>query len=388
MIGLSLVGSGAFTAIPARAADSSYVLLAPLPCIQSPAAKDADGKVIPNSEVNCGGNGTMQTTIDFKTYVQYAFNLFIALAAVAAVFMIVWGGFEYMTTDAWSQKKAGREKVTNAVVGLLLVLSSYLILRTINPQFVNIPASLVTPLKLPCPTDITINSDDSRCKSATVSYFDQIANEADNYKTQQASIVADVNKTKATVTALQNQYDDLEAKRIEAGTIGDTAAEAQYAKEEENIYNQIVDAKANLAVQEAQKIMAGALNTESTTGDLGSNNKELETSVQNAYQQALTRLSALGNPPDKIQDLVNSYNSTYGQLLLTDAVLQRAPADQILVIQSDIQGALISQMTDSPQKTDLQDHIKTTMTLLCKTVGENPYLKAYSVCKAGGYPLY
>jgi hypothetical protein len=60
--------------------------------------------------------------------------------------MIVLGGFLYTTSDAINDKEDGREKIKNAIAGLVIILCSYLILRTINPQFVNIPDTLVPPI--------------------------------------------------------------------------------------------------------------------------------------------------------------------------------------------------------------------------------------------------
>jgi len=56
------------------------------------------------------------------------------LAGIFAVFMIIWGGFEYVSTDAISGKSAGKEKIEGALWGLGLALGSYLILNTINPE--------------------------------------------------------------------------------------------------------------------------------------------------------------------------------------------------------------------------------------------------------------
>lgn len=104
----------------------------------------------PLPRIVCNNTGVCTSldlpTIDVNNYLQYTFNLFIALAAVAAVFMITLGGFQYMTTDALQGKEEGREKISNAVKGLILVLASFLILKTINPKFVDIPKNLVEPL--------------------------------------------------------------------------------------------------------------------------------------------------------------------------------------------------------------------------------------------------
>lgn len=117
----------------------TYQMLEPLPCIQTNT---------PNSVACPSGPTQNQAGVNFQTYVQYAINLLIALAAVAAVFMIVWGGLEYMTTTAVSGKADGLNRVRNAIYGLLLVLCSYLLLKTIDPRLVAIPTTLVPKIQL------------------------------------------------------------------------------------------------------------------------------------------------------------------------------------------------------------------------------------------------
>ncbi len=120
-------------ATPSGNEDKTYTLLEPLP-------------YLPNSgQINEGGQ---VKNINLGSFIQYAFNLLIAVAAVAAVFMMVYGGFLYMTSDAWSKKSEGITKFKNAIYGLLMVLSAFLILRTVNPKLVEIPKS-IPPIDVP-----------------------------------------------------------------------------------------------------------------------------------------------------------------------------------------------------------------------------------------------
>src|SRR5689334_12127314 len=61
----------------------------------------------------------------------------IAIAVVAALTFIIWGGIEYMTTDSWSGKNDGKTKIQDALYGLGLALVSWLLLYTINPTLVS-----------------------------------------------------------------------------------------------------------------------------------------------------------------------------------------------------------------------------------------------------------
>lgn len=130
------------TPAPQVKSDSPYTVLAPLPCIESPATENNPGVTCP------GGNGSLQPTINFENYVQYTVNLLIGLSAVAAVVMIIWNGIEYMYSASFSDKKMSLEKAKNAVGGLVLIFTSYIILRTIDPRLVQIPNSLVPQIEV------------------------------------------------------------------------------------------------------------------------------------------------------------------------------------------------------------------------------------------------
>ena len=74
----------------------------------------------------------------FNNLYKYA----IGLAAALAVIMIVWGGLEISTQDSISKQGAGREKIYNAIFGLVLVLSPVLVFSIINPAILNLSLNL------------------------------------------------------------------------------------------------------------------------------------------------------------------------------------------------------------------------------------------------------
>ncbi len=103
------IAAGSLPALFAlRACAQDYVPLAPLPGINpSPA--------------------------DVGAYIQQFFNLGIRLAIVLAVLMFVIGGVEYMMSEGVTSKDSAKKRMSGAVIGLLLAISSVLILQTINP---------------------------------------------------------------------------------------------------------------------------------------------------------------------------------------------------------------------------------------------------------------
>src|SRR3989344_5351889 len=93
-----------------------YQLLAPLPGMT-----DFD----PGTKV--GDNGAL------GRYLNLIIKLVIGISAALAVVMIVIGGIEYMTSELIS----GKERMTQAVLGLLIALGAYALLFTINPDLLS-----------------------------------------------------------------------------------------------------------------------------------------------------------------------------------------------------------------------------------------------------------
>jgi Type IV secretion system pilin len=122
-----------FATIPAHhvlAVDNStgnYTPLAPLPGTTINANCDP-------TQNNCQTN--------FATYLPGIFRLAIGVAGALAVIMIVIGGVQYLSTDALSGKSEGKEKITNALIGLLLAIGAFVILNTINPGTLSLNLSL------------------------------------------------------------------------------------------------------------------------------------------------------------------------------------------------------------------------------------------------------
>ena len=108
-------------------------------------------------------------TVELATYLPGIFRLSIAVAGALAVIMIVVGGVQYLSTDAISGKSEGKERIQNALVGLLLAIGSFVILNTINPATVSFNLSIKRPdpTTPTAPTTPTTPSRTSTCPSRT-----------------------------------------------------------------------------------------------------------------------------------------------------------------------------------------------------------------------------
>ena len=81
--------------------------------------------------------GTNISSLD--TYFKYVYQIGLGIVGIAALTMIVIGGAMYMTSAGnASQKSEAKDRITSAVLGLILALSAYLILYTINPDLVKL----------------------------------------------------------------------------------------------------------------------------------------------------------------------------------------------------------------------------------------------------------
>ncbi len=74
---------------------------------------------------------------DINGFISFAFRLIISLTAVMLVLRLVYEGYQYMMTDVPFLRASAKSNFASALVGLLIALSAYVILNTINPKLVS-----------------------------------------------------------------------------------------------------------------------------------------------------------------------------------------------------------------------------------------------------------
>lgn len=104
--------------IPAAvfAQDLSYNLSAPLP----------------------GLAGNKLKVTNLADYISYLFPFLLSIAAILAFVMFVIGGIEYMIRSGAENTQEAKNRIRDALLGLLLAVGSVLILQTINPNLVTL----------------------------------------------------------------------------------------------------------------------------------------------------------------------------------------------------------------------------------------------------------
>jgi hypothetical protein len=89
---------------------------------------------VPGFELETGN-----ATKNFPQYINSIYNLAVWIVGISALFMGTFGAFVYLTSAGnTSQVGKGKGIIKDALIGMVLLLSAWLILNTINPDLVNL----------------------------------------------------------------------------------------------------------------------------------------------------------------------------------------------------------------------------------------------------------
>ncbi len=123
--------------------NAGYCLLAPLPGVGDP------------------NTGYLDVNSGIGNYINMIIKLVMGIIGVLSVLMIVIGGIEYMSTVNLGEKEGARNRITSALFGLLLTLSAYILLYTINPNLVNlvirVPGGTIMASQAPGEDGLSVN---------------------------------------------------------------------------------------------------------------------------------------------------------------------------------------------------------------------------------------
>ncbi len=82
------------------------------------------------------GGFNLNQNQDLSQIIAWFYYAIVGLSGFAAFIMIVWGGVGWMTSSGNPSKTTeAKDRIEKALLGLLLVLASFLILQVINPDF-------------------------------------------------------------------------------------------------------------------------------------------------------------------------------------------------------------------------------------------------------------
>ena len=82
------------------------------------------------------GSQNAPFNFDLGDLISRIFPVTIILSAIAVFFYLIWGGYDWMTAGEDKTKVAGaRSKITNGLIGLTIVASSWAIFRVVDQFF-------------------------------------------------------------------------------------------------------------------------------------------------------------------------------------------------------------------------------------------------------------
>jgi len=85
------------------------------------------------------GGYQVELGMDLNRLIAWFYYFIVGIAGLAAFVMLVWGGVQWLTS-AGNPSKIGdaKDKINSALLGLLIILGSWLILQVINPDLITL----------------------------------------------------------------------------------------------------------------------------------------------------------------------------------------------------------------------------------------------------------
>lgn len=92
---------------------------------------------------SCAGSAASVTGLN--EYVARVFGFGVTAAGITALAVVVFGAVQYtVSVGSPSGQSDARDRITQAILGLILIFGAFLILKTINPAIVSLKAPVIT----------------------------------------------------------------------------------------------------------------------------------------------------------------------------------------------------------------------------------------------------
>jgi Type IV secretion system pilin len=128
--------------VPLFVSAQGFIPLAPIPGLTD--------ETTANKVIGSTANGIISSG-SFADFFNNLYKFLLGLAIALAIIEIIWGGLE-ISTESVSKKTSGKQRIYNAIFGLIFILSPVLVFSLINPCILNLSINL-TPLGAKPTTD-------------------------------------------------------------------------------------------------------------------------------------------------------------------------------------------------------------------------------------------
>lgn len=124
---------------------------------------------IPGVELSAAFRESGTLTIPWLAqYVGGVYTFLLSIAGMVAAVMMIIGGFQYVTSGGDKTRiSAGKQRIVNALSGLVLAFSSYVILYTINPNLVSFEGLKITGVETELVSDAVNGENENNLIAAT-----------------------------------------------------------------------------------------------------------------------------------------------------------------------------------------------------------------------------
>lgn len=86
----------------------------------------------------------VRTGEDMPAFLNSLYTICIGAAVVIAILQLIRGGITWMLADSLTSKESARHSITIAIMGLILVLSPYIVFSIINPKILDLSITKLT----------------------------------------------------------------------------------------------------------------------------------------------------------------------------------------------------------------------------------------------------
>ena len=110
---------------------------------------------IPTQIINIGpqpGQWFVLSQFSFATVISALITLILVIAAIVFVFMLLWGGFRYISSSGdKAQLEQARGTITSALIGLTILFATWAIINLVENFFGISILNLLIPTAAPAP---------------------------------------------------------------------------------------------------------------------------------------------------------------------------------------------------------------------------------------------
>ena len=146
-------------------------------------------------------------------YIKYIFNLFFWVSGIIVLGVLLWAGFRYLTSAGKAETIiSAREQITSAFLGILILLSSFIILNILNPQLIILKLPKIEPVKVIERTEVPLPATTTEMTRTAIDTELPLGKILEDYvfaSTTMTAIKNNASTTSDIAQTLKDQVDDL-----------------------------------------------------------------------------------------------------------------------------------------------------------------------------------